>query len=482
MVDFTLLRTQAYINGAFISARNDRTFAVFNPANQQVIAQVASCGVEETQAAIQAAKVALQDWKALTAKARSKILQKWFALIMQHQEELAYLLSLEQGKPLAEARGEIAYGASFIEWFAEEAKRAYGEIIPPDRDGRRLLVVKQPIGVVAAITPWNFPSAMITRKAAPALAVGCSIVIKPAPETPLSALALAELAHQAGIPQGVFNVLPTDQAQEVGAVLTSHPDVRALTFTGSTKVGRLLMAQCADSVKKVSLELGGNAPSLVFDDADLEKAVDGVIASKFRNSGQTCICTNRIYVQRGIYRAFADRLAQKVRSFSVGDFTLPESNIGPLITENAVLKIEQHIADAVSRGAVVTQGGKRHALGGTFFEPTVLENVTQDMLVCHEETFAPLAPLIPFDYEAEAIAMANDSEFGLAAYLYTENHQRIWRVSEALEAGIVGINEGLVSSEVAPFGGVKQSGLGREGGRQGLDEFLEIKYLCMNVA
>ena len=280
----------------------------------------------------------------------------------------------------------------------------------------------------------------------------------------------------------MFNVLPTDQAQEVGAVLTSHPDVRALTFTGSTKVGRLLMAQCADSVKKVSLELGGNAPSLVFDDADLEKAVDGVIASKFRNSGQTCICTNRIYVQRGIYRAFADRLAQKVRSFSVGDFTLPESNIGPLITENAVLKIEQHIADAVSRGAVVTQGGKRHALGGTFFEPTVLENVTQDMLVCHEETFAPLAPLNPFDHEAEAIAMANDSEFGLAAYLYTENHQRIWRVSEALEAGIVGINEGLVSSEVAPFGGVKQSGLGREGGRQGLDEFLEIKYLCMNVA
>lgn len=480
MQNLTLLRTGAYINGEFL-LKTDRTFEVRNPANGRLIANVACCGAKETEAAIRAAKIAQQQWKRKTAKERSKILLKWFELIMHNQEELAYLLSLEQGKPLAESRGEIAYGASFIEWFAEEGKRAYGEIIPQDKENRRLLVIKQPVGVVAAITPWNFPNAMITRKAAPALAAGCSIIVKPAPETPLSALALAELAEQAGIPQGVFNVLPTSYAEEVGGVLTASEDVRKLTFTGSTKVGKILMAQCADTVKKLSLELGGSAPSLVFDDADLDVAVEAVIASKFRNSGQTCVCTNRIYVQKGIYRVFADRLAEKVRAFEVGDFTNLNSNIGPLITENAVLKIETHIADALEKGATLAVGGKRHALGGTFFEPTILENVTQEMLVCHEETFAPLAPLIPFETEDEAIELANDSEFGLAAYIYTQDLNRIWRVSEALEVGLVGINEGVISNEVSPFGGVKQSGLGREGSRHGLDEFLEIKYLCMKV-
>ena len=480
MQHFTLLRTGAYINGEFLT-KTDRTFAVTKPANGELIANVSCCGRTETKAAIQAAKTAQTEWRRKTAKERSKILQKWFSLIMKNQEELAYLLSLEQGKPLKESRGEIAYGASFIEWFAEEAKRAYGEIIPQDKENRRLLVIKQPVGVVAAITPWNFPNAMIARKAAPALASGCSIIIKPAPETPLSALALAELAGQAGIPKGVFNVIPTARAEEVGQVLTASEDVRKLTFTGSTKVGKILMAQCADTVKKLSLELGGNAPSLVFDDADLDVAVEAVIASKFRNSGQTCVCTNRIYVQKGIYRAFADRLTEKVRSFSVGDFTQPMADIGPLINENAVRKIESHIADALNKGAKVTLGGKRHSLGGTFFEPTVLENVSQDMLVCHEETFAPLAALVPFATEQEGIAFANDSEFGLAAYLYTQDLSRIWRVSEALETGLVGINEGIISTEIAPFGGVKQSGLGREGSRHGLDEFMEIKYLCMRV-
>lgn len=481
MQNLTLLRTQAYIDGEFVVAVGGQTFDVNNPADGRVIASVSCCTRDDVTAAIQAAKRAQQQWKQLTAKERSIFLLKWYELILQHQEELAYLLSLEQGKPLAESRGEITYGASFIQWFAEEGKRAYGEIIPQDKSSRRLLVIKQPVGVVAAITPWNFPNAMITRKAAPALAAGCSIIVKPAPETPLSALALAELARQAGIPKGVFNVLPTDRAEEVGTALMTSNEVRKLTFTGSTKVGKILMAQAADSVKKLSLELGGNAPSLVFNDADLDIAVDAVIASKFRNSGQTCVCTNRIYVQTGIYRAFADRLAEKVRSFYVGNFTDPQSNIGPLINENAVRKIESHIADAVQKGAQITLGGKRHLLGGTFFEPTILENVTQAMLVCHEETFAPLAPLIPFETEEEAVALANDSEFGLAAYIYTQDLSRIWRVSEALEVGLVGINEGIVSNEVAPFGGVKQSGLGREGSRHGLDEFLEIKYLCMKV-
>ncbi|WP_075321662.1 NAD-dependent succinate-semialdehyde dehydrogenase [Histophilus somni] len=476
-----LLKTQAYINGEFISAKNHRTFPVINPANQQVICEIACCGKEETELAIKSAKQAQVHWKKYTAKERSKILKKWFELIMQHQESLAYLLSLEQGKPLSESRAEIAYGASFVEWFAEEAKRAYGEIIPQVREENRLLVIKQPVGVVAAITPWNFPNAMITRKAAPALAAGCAIIIKPAPETPLSALALAALAEQAGIPKGIFNVLPTVYAEEVGSVLTRSTDVRKLTFTGSTKIGKILMQQCADTVKKISLELGGNAPSLIFNDADLDRTVDSVIASKFRNSGQTCICTNRIYVQSEIYRAFADKLKQKVRSFIVGDFQQEAVNIGPLINESAVRKIERHIEDALSKGAILTLGGQRHSLGGTFFEPTILENVSQDMLVCHEETFSPLAALIPFDTEEQAISMANDSEFGLAAYVYTQDFSRIWRLSEELECGLVGVNEGIISNEVSPFGGVKQSGLGREGSRHGLDEFLEMKYLCMKV-
>ncbi|MGQ0285706.1 NAD-dependent succinate-semialdehyde dehydrogenase [Pasteurellaceae bacterium 22721_9_1] len=480
-MELSLLRTQAYINGRFVEAEDQQTFDVYNPADRQLIAKVANIGQTQTEQAIQAAKIAQQSWKKLTAKSRSKMLMKWYELVMQHQEQLAYLLSLEQGKPLAESRGEIAYGASFIEWFAEEGKRAYGDIIPQDKENRRLLVIKQPVGVVAAITPWNFPNAMITRKAAPALAAGCSIIIKPSPETPLSALALAELAHQAGIPQGVFNVLPTDKAEEVGDVLTQSEDVRKLTFTGSTKVGKSLMAKCANTVKKLSLELGGNAPSIVFDDADLDQAVDAVIASKFRNAGQTCVCTNRIYVQSGVYRAFADKLAQKVRSFSVGIFTDPKTDIGPLINQSAVQKIEAHIADAVKQGATIRLGGQRHQLGGTFFEPTILENVTQNMQVCHEETFAPLAPLIEFDTEQQVIDFANNSEFGLAAYLYTKDLSRVWRVSEALEVGLVGINEGVISNEMAPFGGVKQSGLGREGSRYGLEEFLEIKYLCMNV-
>ncbi|WP_243647927.1 NAD-dependent succinate-semialdehyde dehydrogenase [Cricetibacter osteomyelitidis] len=481
MTEFSLLHTQAYINGEFISAKNDRTFDVINPANGKVICAVADCSADDTEIAIQAAKIAQQQWKQLTAKARSIILKKWYELILANQEQLAQLLSLEQGKPLAESRGEIAYGASFIEWFAEEAKRAYGDIIPQDKPHRRLLIIKQPIGVVGAITPWNFPNAMITRKAAPALASGCAIVIKPAPETPLSALALAALADQAGLPKGIFNVVPSMQAAEVGLALTQSNDVQKITFTGSTRVGKILMAQSADTVKKLALELGGNAPTLIFNDADLDNAVDEVIASKYRNSGQTCVCTNRIYVQSGVYREFADKLAAKVRQFVVGDYTNPQSVIGPLITESAVQKMEKHINDAVSLGAKITVGGHRHALGGTFFEPTILENVTQDMLVCHEETFAPLAPLISFDTEEQGITLANDSEFGLAAYLYTQDISRIWRISEQLEVGLVGINEGVVSNEMAPFGGVKQSGLGREGSRYGLEEFLEIKYLCMRV-
>ncbi|TDQ59548.1 succinate semialdehyde dehydrogenase [Mesocricetibacter intestinalis] len=481
MQNLTLFRTQAYINGTFTEGLEKRTFAVYNPANGEQIAQVACLGKEDTLAAIAGAEAAQRRWRDTTAKERAAILNRWYELIMQNQEQLAYILSLEQGKPLRESLGEIAYGASFIQWFAEEGKRAYGEIIPQDRSDRRLLVIKQPVGVVGAVTPWNFPNAMITRKAAPALAAGCSIIVKPAAETPLSALALAELAQQAGIPPGLFNILTSDRAQEVGEVLTSDKRVRKFTFTGSTRVGKQLMAQCAASVKKISLELGGNAPSLIFNDADLDTALQGVIASKFRNAGQTCVCTNRIYVQSGIYRAFADGLAEKVRSFRVGDFTSSDTDIGPLINSAAVDKIERHIADAVEKGAKIIVGGKPHELGGNFFQPTVLEKVSQQMLVCHEETFAPLAALIPFETEEEAIEMANDSEFGLASYLYTRDMARIWRVAEALESGLVGINEGVISNEVAPFGGVKQSGLGREGSRHGLDEFLEIKYLCMKL-
>ncbi|OBX08436.1 succinate-semialdehyde dehydrogenase [Gallibacterium salpingitidis] len=478
---FSLLRTQGYINGRFVAAESGKVFDVQNPATGEVLCQVSDLGINETEQALQAAQQAQKAWAAKTGKERGLILRRWFELVMANQEELAQLLSLEQGKPLAESRGEIAYGASFLEWFAEEAKRAYGDVIPQDKTNRRIVVIKQPIGVVSAITPWNFPNAMITRKAAPALASGCTMVLKPAPETPLSALALAVLAEQAGVPDGVFNVVTGTDAIGIGKVLSQHPIVSKLTFTGSTRVGKILMEQCASTVKKVALELGGNAPSIVFDDADLDNAIEGIIASKFRNAGQTCVCTNRIYVQRGIYDAFVEKFLARVQQMKVGSAFEQAVEIGPLINQNAVKKIEDHIADALAKGATKVCGGKLHALGGTFFEPTILTNVTQAMKVAKEETFAPLAPIFCFDSEEEAIQMANDTEFGLASYIYTPNMSRIWRVSEALEYGMVGINEGIISTEVAPFGGVKQSGLGREGSRYGMEEFMEMKYLCMKI-
>ncbi|WP_269147605.1 NAD-dependent succinate-semialdehyde dehydrogenase [Gallibacterium salpingitidis] len=481
MAKFSLLRTQGYINGRFVAAESGKVFDVQNPATGEVLCQVSDLGINETEQALQAAQQAQKAWAAKTGKERGLILRRWFELVMANQEELAQLLSLEQGKPLAESRGEIAYGASFLEWFAEEAKRAYGDVIPQDKTNRRIVVIKQPIGVVSAITPWNFPNAMITRKAAPALASGCTMVLKPAPETPLSALALAVLAEQAGVPDGVFNVVTGTDAIGIGKVLSQHPIVSKLTFTGSTRVGKILMEQCASTVKKVALELGGNAPSIVFDDADLDNAIEGIIASKFRNAGQTCVCTNRIYVQRGIYDAFVEKFLARVQQMKVGSAFEQAVEIGPLINQNAVKKIEDHIADALAKGATKVCGGKLHALGGTFFEPTILTNVTQAMKVAKEETFAPLAPIFCFDSEEEAIQMANDTEFGLASYIYTPNMSRIWRVSEALEYGMVGINEGIISTEVAPFGGVKQSGLGREGSRYGMEEFMEMKYLCMKI-
>ncbi|HHW7520304.1 TPA: NAD-dependent succinate-semialdehyde dehydrogenase [Mannheimia haemolytica] len=478
---FSLLRFQAYINGQFVSSQNGKTFTVHNPTNGEKIGEVADLGTEETAQAIEAAAVAQKKWQALLPKERSVILRKWFELIMQNQEELAQILSLEQGKPLAESRGEIAYGASFIEWFAEEGKRIYGDVLPQDKAGRRLFVTKQPIGVVAAITPWNFPNAMITRKAAPALAAGCTIVIKPAAETPLSALALAQLADQAGIPKGVFNIITSSDAESVGRELSTNPTVRKLTFTGSTRVGKILMQQSAGTVKKLALELGGNAPAIVFDDADLDTAVEGVFASKFRNGGQTCVCANRIYVQAGIYEQFLAKLNEKVAQIKLGSPFEEEVTMGALISERAVEKVESHINDALSLGAELVLGGERHALGGTFFQPTILKNVTQAMKVAREETFAPLAPIFKFETEEEVIQWANDTEFGLAAYLFSQNIGRIWRVSEQLEYGIVGINEGIISNEIAPFGGWKESGLGREGSKYGIEEFLEIKYLCMKV-
>lgn len=479
--NFSLLRTQSYINGHFVNAESGNVFPVTNPATGEVLCEVSDAGIKETEQALYAAQQAQQAWAAKTGKERGQILRRWFDLVMANQEELAQLLSLEQGKPLAESRGEIAYGASFLEWFAEEAKRAYGDVIPQDKVNRRIVVIKQPIGVVAAITPWNFPNAMITRKAAPALASGCTMVLKPAPETPLSALALAVLAEQAGVPAGVFNVVIGTDAVGIGKVLSQHDIVKKLTFTGSTRVGKILMEQCASTVKKVALELGGNAPSIVFDDADLDTAIEGIIASKFRNAGQTCVCTNRIYVQRGIYQAFVEKFLARVQQMKVGSAFEQSVEIGPLINQNAVYKIEDHIADALAKGATRVCGGKLHALGGTFFEPTILTNVNQNMKVAKEETFAPLAPIFCFDTEEEAIQMANDTEFGLASYIYTPNMSRIWRVSEALDYGMVGINEGIISTEVAPFGGVKQSGLGREGSRYGLEEFMEMKYLCMKI-
>ena len=480
LTDSTLLRTQAFIGGEWVDADDGATFAVTNPADLSPICNVASVGAAETARAIAAAEAALPAWREKTAKERSALLRKWFELMMANQEDLARLLSWEQGKPLAESRGEIAYGASFIEWFAEEAKRVYGDVIPHDKQGRRLVVIKQPIGVVAAITPWNFPNAMITRKAGPALAAGCTIVIKPASETPLSALALAELAQRAGIPAGVVNVV-TGDARAIGGELTRNPAVRKLSFTGSTGIGKLLMAQCADTMKKVSMELGGNAPFIVFDDADLDAAVAGAMASKYRNSGQTCVCTNRILVQDGVYDEFAKRLVAAVNALKVAPFHEEGAQQGPLINAKAVLKVQEHIDDAVAKGAKVLAGGKPHALGGSFFEPTVLGEVTPAMLVARDETFGPLAPIFRFKTEAEAIAMANDTEFGLASYLYTRDLGRAWRVGEALEYGMVGVNEGIISTEIAPFGGIKESGTGREGSKYGMDDYLELKYMCLGI-
>lgn len=480
LTDSTLLRTQAFIGGEWVDADDGATFAVTNPADLSPICSVASVGAVETERAVAAAEAALPAWRAKTAKERSALLRKWFELMMANQEDLARLLSWEQGKPLTESRGEIAYGASFIEWFAEEAKRIYGDVIPHDKQGRRLVVIKQPIGVVAAITPWNFPNAMITRKAGPALAAGCTIVIKPASETPLSALALAELASRAGIPAGVVNVV-TGNARAIGGELTRNPSVRKLSFTGSTGIGKMLMAQCADTMKKVSMELGGNAPFIVFDDADLDAAVAGAMASKYRNSGQTCVCTNRILVQDGVYDEFAKRLVAAVNALKVAPAHEAGAEQGPLINAKAVAKVEEHIADAVAKGAKVLAGGKPHALGGSFFEPTVLGDVTPAMLVARDETFGPLAPIFRFKTEAEAIAMANDTEFGLASYVYTRDLGRAWRVSEALEYGMVGVNEGIISTEIAPFGGIKESGTGREGSKYGIDDYVEMKYMCLGI-
>ena len=477
--DKALLKVDAFIDGEWIAAADDLRFAVTNPASRAVLANVAELGEHETERAIAAANAAWPSWRALTVKERGDMLRQWFDLIVQHQEDLARLMTAEQGKPVAEARNEVVYGASFVEWYAEEAKRTYGDVIPSAMADRRYVVIKQAIGVVAAITPWNFPLAMITRKCAPALAAGCPVVVKPSELTPLCALALAELAQRAGFPKGVFNIVTTTNAKVVGRVLTASPLVRKLSFTGSTPVGKLLLRDCADTVKKVSLELGGNAPFIVFDDADLDAAVAGAMASKYRNAGQTCVCANRLLVQDGVYDAFAEKLADAVSRLSVGDGMDEGTQQGPLINEAAVAKVETHIADAVAQGARVMCGGKRHIRGGTFFEPTILTDVTPLMRVTSEETFGPIAPLLRFHDEDEVIRLANDTESGLAAYFYSRDIGRVWRVAEALEFGIVGINEGVISTELAPFGGVKESGLGREGSRYGIDEFMEMKYLCI---
>jgi len=473
-----LFHQQAYINGQWVNAHQKTVLEVTNPVNNTVLGTVPKMGQIETREAIEAAQAAWIDWRSKLAKERSAIMRQWFQLIMENQQDLAILMTAEQGKPLAESQGEVAYGASFIEWFAEEAKRVYGDVIPEPEPGRRIVVIKQPIGVVAAITPWNFPIAMITRKVAPALAAGCPVVIKPSATTPFSALALAELAEQAGFPNGVVNVV-TGNAQDIGAELTANPLVRKLSFTGSTETGKRLMEQCAATIKKVSLELGGNAPFIVFDDADIEAAVAGAIASKYRNTGQTCVCANRFLIQDGIYQEFATQLAKVVSQLKVGDGLKGETQQGPLINLAALEKVESHINDAVTQGAKVMCGGKRHILGGTFFEPTILTDVTPTMRVAHEETFGPVAPLFRFKTEAEAIALANDTPYGLAAYFYSRDLGRVWRVAEALEYGMVGVNEGIISTQVAPFGGVKESGIGREGSKYGIEDYLEIKYICM---
>ena len=475
--DSDLFRQQAFIGGRWCDAESGATIEVNDPATGEILGTVPLMGANETWRAIEAAKDAFADWSRRPAKERSNLMRGWYDLIMANLDDLGALMTAEQGKPLAEAKGEVAYAASFIEWFAEEAKRVYGDTIPSPWTDRRLVVIKQPIGVCAAITPWNFPAAMIGRKAGPALASGCTLLAKPAEATPFSALALAVLAERAGIPAGVFNVL-TGEAKEIGGEMTSNPDVRKITFTGSTEVGRLLLKQSADTIKKLSLELGGNAPFIVFDDADLDEAVEGAIISKYRNAGQTCVCANRLYVQAGVYDAFAEKLVAAVGKLKVGNGFDPEVLQGPLIDFAAVEKIEDHIQDAVAKGGRVLLGGKRHALGQTFFEPTVLSEVTSQMKVAREETFGPLAPLFRFESDEEGIQMANDTEFGLASYFFSRDIGRAWRAAEALECGMVGINTGLISNEVAPFGGVKQSGLGREGSHYGMDDFLEIKYLC----
>jgi succinate-semialdehyde dehydrogenase/glutarate-semialdehyde dehydrogenase len=476
--DKSLFRQQCYIDGAWVDADSGDTIKVTNPATDEVLGTVPKMGADETRRAIEAANAAWPAWRAKTAKERADIIRRWFNLMLENQDDLGLIMTLEQGKPLPEAKGEVAYAASFLEWFAEEGRRAYGDIIPPHMADRRVVVIKEPIGVCAAITPWNFPAAMITRKAGPALAAGCPMVVKPATATPYSALALAELAERAGVPKGVFSVV-TGSAGAIGGEMTGNPIVRKLTFTGSTEIGKVLMQQCAGTVKKVSMELGGNAPFIVFDDADLDAAVEGAMASKYRNAGQTCVCANRLLVQDGVYDAFAAKLAEAVTGLKVGDGTEAGVSQGPLIDMAAVEKVEEHIEDALSKGARVVVGGSRHELGHSFFQPTILADVNTSMKVTKEETFGPLAPLFRFKTEEEAIRMANDTEFGLAAYFFSRDMGRVWRVSEGLEYGIVGANVGIISTEVAPFGGVKESGVGREGSHYGLDEFMEVKYICM---
>jgi succinate-semialdehyde dehydrogenase/glutarate-semialdehyde dehydrogenase len=476
--DATLWKELGFIGGDWVAADSGQTTVIHNPATGAPLGRVPVMGAAEARRAIDAAQAALPAWSRKTAGERSRLMRAWFDLMLANQQDLAVIMTAEQGKPLAESRGEIAYAASFIEWFAEEAKRVYGDVIPGHQADKRILVLRQPIGVVAAITPWNFPAAMITRKAGPAIAAGCPIVVKPAPQTPYSALAMAELARRAGLPPGVFNVV-TGDAVAIGGEFTGNDRVRKLSFTGSTAVGKLLMSQCAGTVKKVALELGGNAPFLVLDDADLDAAVAGAIASKYRNTGQTCVCANRFIVQSKVYDAFAQKLAEAVKALRVGDGLEGETDQGPLIDAKALAKVEQHVADAQARGARVVTGGRRHALGGTFYEPTVLTDVSPEMMLAREETFGPVAPLFRVDTDEEAIRLANDTEFGLAAYLYTRDLARSWRVTEALEYGIVGLNTGLISTEVAPFGGVKESGIGREGSKYGILEFTELKYVCI---
>ncbi|MFW5680249.1 MAG: NAD-dependent succinate-semialdehyde dehydrogenase [Pseudomonadota bacterium] len=476
--DPTLLRTDCYVDGAWVAADGGKRFAVTNPVDGKVLAEVPMCGAAETRRAIEAADAAFRSWRQVTAKERARLLRAWFDLLMANADDLGMLMTLEQGKPLPEAKGEVTYGASFVEWFAEEAKRVYGDTIPSPFPSRRILVMKQPIGVCGMITPWNFPLAMITRKAAPALAVGCTVVIKPAGLTPLTALAAVELAHRAGFPKGVINMV-TGSSSAIGGELTANKTVRKISFTGSTEVGKILLEQCASTVKKVSLELGGHAPFIVFDDADLDAAVEGAIASKFRNAGQTCVCMNRLYVQAGVHDAFAEKFATRVAQLKVGNGLESGVEIGPLIDADAVKKAEAHVTDAVTKGARLVTGGKPHTAGAQFFEPTVLADCTPEMVISKDETFGPVAPIFRFETEEEALALANDSDVGLAGYFYARDIGRIMRVAEALEVGIVGVNDGVVSTEVAPFGGYKESGLGREGSKYGVDDFLEIKYVSL---